>query len=240
MRTPGSHRLSFAVVAMFFGCQTVSASDFKTSEITANMSATSTGDGTTTVNATFRKGAISLTFIELTSDDTLTATSGQTTKTLSETSLLGLVTYSANLPVDGEGTQFIVSLARKKDSGAPSSVATLPTAFTLEPVSGTFSRADAGPTFNWSPGGTDTMTLSISGDCIDTYATTLPDSATTYALSAGVLHKRTNPDGGTAVGDNCDATATLDRTKNGTLDSAFAGGSMQGVQRRTATFGTAP
>jgi hypothetical protein len=221
-------------------CQTESASDFTTSEITADISAVATGSGSTTVGATFRKGALSLTFIELTSDDTLTVTSGSSSKTLSELSLLGLVTYSASMPVDAAGTQFTVALARKKDSGAPSSVATLPPAFTLTQTSGTFSRADAGPTFDWTPGSTEPMNLLISGNCINDLAVQLPANSTMYSVAAGALSVKTSPDGGTPGGTTCDATATVDRNLTGSLDKGYGGGSVIGTQRRTTTFGTAP
>src|SRR5207244_1356489 len=99
----------------------------------------------TAVSATFRKGATSLTFLQLTADDKVTASAGAQSQDLKELSLLGVVTYSASLPVDADGTEVTVALARKKDSGAPSSLATLPNAFTVDPLSGTFSRGTAGP-----------------------------------------------------------------------------------------------
>jgi hypothetical protein len=241
MRRSPQHRLSYLALAVLFACQTESASDFATSAINADISATATGNGSTTVGATFRKGPLSLTFLELTSDDTLQVTSGTTTKTLSETSLLGLVTYSASVPVDTDGAMFTVSLQRKKDSGAPSSVATLPPAFTLTQVSGTFSRADAGPSFDWSPASDLSSQLTITGNCINDFSVALPANATSYSVAAGALTKRAPAsDGGTQIPDDCDATAQVDHSLTGSLDKGYGGGSVVGIQRRTTTFGTAP
>lgn len=228
------------VLIAIMACSTESASNLATSGIYADISATASGSGSTNVGATFRTGPLSLTFIQLTSDDSLTVSSGTTTKTLSEASLLGVVTYSASVPVDAAGSQFTVSLQRKKDSGAPSSVATLPPAFTLTPLSGTFSRADAGPTLDWAPGSAEAMSLKITGSCINDFSVNLPANTTTYSVAAGALQLRMSPDGGAAAGSNCDATAQVDRTLTGSLDKGFGGGSVLGIQRRTTTFGTAP
>jgi hypothetical protein len=232
--------LTAALVFVAMGCQTESASDLTTSQIVADISATATGSGQTNVNATFRTGELTLTFIELTSDDVLQAKTGTTTQTLSQFSLLGVTTYGTTMPVDADGTSFTVSLTRKKDSGAPSSVATLPPAFTVSPVSGTFSRADAGPTFDWSPAAADPMSLLITGSCIDDVSESIPANATSFAIAAGTLKKRTVVDGGTPPGDDCDATAAISRNRPGTLDPAYGNGTIVGTQARSVTFSTVP
>jgi len=230
----------FAALLLAAACRTESISEYSTSEITANISATATGTGSTNVAATFRKGS-SLTFLQLTADDSVKVTQGGTTTPLKETSLLGVVTYSASVPVDAQGTQFTVALERKKDSGAPASVATLPDAFTVDPLTGQFPRSAAGPTIRWAPGGSDPMKLSITGPCIDNFSAELTAGATDYTVAANALKKRstTTADGGTVV-DSCTATAQLERERAGVRDPAYAAGSVTGVQRRTVQFTTAP
>ncbi|MBK7865383.1 MAG: hypothetical protein IPJ65_43660 [Archangiaceae bacterium] len=224
-------------------CRTESLSAVETKDVTAGISALTRGDGSTEVSATFRKGATSLTFLQLTVDDTLTATTGTTTREMSELSLLGVVSYSASFDVDAEGTQFKVSLQRMKDSGAPSSVATLPAAFTVTPLGGSFSRAASGPKVEWSNAGSDPMELSITGDCITQLDAQLPSGAVDYTVAAGALKKRaaTTADGGMVqIPDSCTATATVSRNKAGQLDPGYGSGGVVGIQRRTATFTTAP
>jgi hypothetical protein len=146
-----------AIVVLAAACRTESLSTVETKDVHANIGATARGTGSSSVNATFRKGAASLTFLQLTADDDVKVAAGSTTADLKETSLLGVVTYSASVPVDAEGTQFTVSLARGKGTSAPSTVVTLPNAFTLDPLTGSFPRASSGPTIRWSNAGTDPM-----------------------------------------------------------------------------------
>jgi hypothetical protein len=235
--------LAAVVVVVFASCKTESISDLSTKEVTADITATATGSGSTNVNATFRKGAISLTFIQLTADDSVKVTSGSQNAQLKEFSLLGLVSYSASVPVDADGTQFTVALERKKDSGAPSSIATLPEAFTVTALSGSFSRAQSGPHLQWSNAGSDPMTLSIKGDCIQDFIASVTSGATDYTVAANALKKKTGSgtaDGGTSVPDDCTVTANVDRSRPGTLDTGYAGGTIAGIQRRSVTFTSTP
>src|SRR5262245_45783114 len=107
-----------AALLLGAACRTESISEFETKQVTANITAVSAGTGSTEVAATFRKGA-SLTFLQLTADDDVKVTTGSTTVDLREHSLLGVVTYTASVPVDAQGTPFTVALTRAKDSGAP-------------------------------------------------------------------------------------------------------------------------
>src|SRR6185295_15699325 len=115
-------------------------------------------------------------------------------------------------------------------------------AFDMTPLGGSYSRADAGPDIVWSNAGTDPMTLRISGTCIEPLTPTLASGATSYPVAAGALKKRTttSADGGTAVADECVATAELSRTRAGTLDVGYANGSIAGIQRRSVSFTTVP
>ncbi|MBL8953276.1 MAG: hypothetical protein JNK82_21030 [Myxococcaceae bacterium] len=231
-----------ALLSLAAACRTESISEVETRDITANITATGSGTGSTNVAATFRKGN-SLTFLQLTSDDDVKVTQGGTTTELTEFSLLGVVSYSASVPVDAEGTQFTVALTRKKDSGAPSSVATLPGAFTIDALTGSFSRAAAGPTIRWSSAvGADPMTLSIEGPCIDNFSANLASGATDYTVAANALKKKmaSTTDGGTAVPDSCTVTAQIARERAGTRDPGYGGGTVLGIQRRSVDFTTAP
>jgi hypothetical protein len=229
-----------ALVLVAMSCQTESASTLATAKIVADISATATGTGQTNVAATFRTGELTLTFIELTTDDVLQAKTGTTTQTLSELSLLGVTTYGTTMPVDADGTAFTVSLTRQKDSGAPSSIATLPPAFTVTPLTGSFSRAASGPTLAWSPAAADSMSVLITGSCIDDVTESIPANATSLAIAAGTLKKRTVVDGGTPPDDDCDATAAISRNRPGTLDPGYGNGTVVGTQARSVTFSTTP
>ena len=236
-------RLAPVLLFAAASCHTESLSDFATSAVTASITALTKGDGSTNVTATLREGPTSLTFLQLTSDDALAVTSG-TTQRMTELSLLGVVSYSASMPLDAEGTTFTVALTRKKDSGAPHSVMTLPAGFTLASLaSASYSRADAGPTVGWSPASSQPMELSFSGNCIDDFSDSAPASSASYSLPAGALHKRTaqaTPDGGQAVPDTCAVTVDVDRVLSGTLDPGYAGGDASGIQRRSASFQSGP
>jgi hypothetical protein len=87
------------------------------------------------------------------------------------------------------------------------------------------------------------MHVIVSGSCIDDLKSDLPAGATTFTFAAGAIKKKASSgtvDGGTAVPDNCEASALINRTLAGTLDKGYANGSVQGIQSRSVTFTTVP
>lgn len=216
-------------------CSTRSASEVPTQQMWADISATSTDGANATVAATFRDGQLSLTFLQLTTDDHLTATQGSVSHPLVETSLLGLVTYNAAFSTGSVGTRFDITMTRKLDSGAPLTSVTLPEPVTLAAVSSPQSRANPF-TVSWtSASSSDPLSVSVRGTCLQDFNASVPTNATSYTVTAGSLKKPS-----ASSPDTCSATLTLSRTRNGTLDSHFLGGTAQGVQSRSVTFQTNP
>ncbi len=231
------------VGVVLIACSTKSASDFSTSEMVADMSAVATGNGSTTVSATLREEGTLLTFIQLTADDELIASSGSETKAMDETSLLGLVSYNASFNKDVEGAVFNVKLTRTLDGGAPNSSATLPKPFSLNPLDeGEYSRAEP-ISVSWATAASsDTMTLQVTGECIDTVTGDLASNATGYVVEANAIRKRTpsSSEEDDQVPDTCDATITVTRRRPGSVDPAFHSGSFVASQVRSVRFVTKP
>jgi hypothetical protein len=231
------------VACISLACSTKSASEYATSEFYTDMTVTATGDGKSTVMVTFREEAASLTFLQLTADDTLEATQGTAAaKKLTETSLLGYVGYSTSFDVEAADSEFVVSLTREKDSGAPNSRIQLPVPFTVTPLSNTagFSRVSDAVTLEWDNTvsatiSTDSQQLTITGECIKTHNVDLTSDALSHTVAANTLKKR-DASGNETVADECTATATVSRSRTGTLDSAYKGGSARGLQTRGITF----
>ncbi|MGC4121686.1 MAG: hypothetical protein QM765_45335 [Myxococcales bacterium] len=226
---------------LLIACSTKSASDFATSDMVADMTATATGNGGTSVSATLREEGTALTFIQLTSDDELIASQGSDSRSMGETSLLGLVTYNANFNKDAADTTFHVKLTRKKDGGAPDSYASLPKPFGLAPLAASeFSRTTP-ITVTWTTdSSTDKMSLGVAGDCIEGYQGALAANATQYVIEANGLKKRTPSSADDKVADSCDATLTITRSRSGTVDAAFHSGSFTASQVRSVKFVTKP
>ena len=220
-------------------CSTKSASEYKTSEIMANFSATATGNGSTTVSGTLGDPTNLLTFLQLTADDKLTASQGSDSKEMKETSLLGLVTYDASFGKDAADTLFHIKLARSLDGGAPDSTTSLPQPFNLTPLAkAEFSRAEAMTVSWYGDASADKMTLKVSGTCLDGYDTDVPAGATTFTIPANTLKKHAPSDSTEKVPDTCDAAISVSRSRSGTVDKAFKGGSFIASQTRSLDFKT--
>lgn len=226
----------FALLAS--GCAKTESSDLLTSGIYADLSARSTGAGTTTVYATlYVDNPSNLNFVELTGNDQLVASYGSQHKTMSQVELLNIVSHSAEFSTDAEGTAFEIALERSVDAGAPKSTVTLPAAFTLTPAPATLSRAAALP-LSWSPAAsTDAMAWKASGACIgDTQGTITGDSGS-WMIQAGTFTKRQ----GQNIADSCMVTITVTRSRTGVVDSHYGkGGTAVGAQDRTISMMSTP
>ncbi len=244
--------LGVAAMATLTGCS-VSSADLDTDSMWADIGVSATGSGSSNVSVTLRRGLLSTTFIDLTDDDVLTATNNDTTQEMQALRLLGLVSYSTSFDVDEGGEQFEVTLTRDRDDGAPSSMVTLPDRFALDPLNDPspdeagLSRENDAIVVSWIPeGDSGTYSISVSGDCIDTFETSAPADATTVTIEAGSLVKRQpeEPEEGEEgeeaeeVPDTCDATINVSRSLTGDLDLAWMGGLISGSQRRSTSFNT--
>lgn len=220
------------------GCAQTDSSDLLTSGIYAALTASTTGDGTTHVSATLFVGSpIYLNFVNVSGDDRLVATHQGQQQTMIETELLNVVGYHAQFQGDEEGLEFQIAFQRRVDAGAPSSRATLPAKFTMDPLPTSASRA-APITLSWSPAPTaDLMRWEAKGDCIETATDGIQGDPGTFVIPGDTIKKRM----GEMVADQCEITVTLTRARLGQLDPGYGkGGVVQGQQVRSATMLSVP
>jgi hypothetical protein len=220
------------------GCAKTESSDLLTSGIYADLSARSTGTGTTTVYATLYVGnPNNLNFVELTGNDKLIASYGTEHKAMNQTELLNIVSHAAQFSTDAEGAAFEIALERSVDAGAPKSTVTLPAVFTLNPVPATVSRATALP-LSWLPAAsTDAMAWKATGACIGDTQGTITGDPGSWMIQAGTFTKRE----GQNIADSCMVTITMTRSRAGVLDSHYGkGGTAVGIQERTVSVTSTP
>jgi hypothetical protein len=232
--------LALALVSLA-ACGTTDSNTLLTAGMSADISAEATGTGHTRVSVSLYSGyPEQLIFVDLKGDDQLIASSATEDLPLDKSQLLTIISYSATFAGDAEGDQFNVDLQRTLDAGAPSSVATLPGPFDLDPIATSASRAQPF-TFSWSPSGaSDQMQWEAAGDCVDGGGTTSLSDDGSFTIPANTLVKRQTQNGQTYP-DTCTVTLTVRRLRDGVLDSHYGkGGSVTGWQTRTATFTTTP
>src|SRR5512140_2449181 len=220
------------------GCAKTESSDLLTSGIYADLSAHSTGMGTTTVYATLYVGNPSnLNYVELTGNDQLIASYGGQHKTMNQAELLNIVSHAAEFSTDAEGAAFEIALERSVDAGAPKSTVTLPAAFTLNPAPATASRA-APLMLTWSSSAsTDAMAWKVTGACIGDTEGTITGDPGSWMIQAGTFVKRQ----GQNIADSCMVTITMTRSRTGVVDSHYGkGGTAVGIQERTVSLTSTP
>lgn len=226
------------LVVLCAGCSTVDSSDVLTSGIYAQLSAVSSGEGTTDVQAVLYLGnPINLDFVDLTGDDELFAIHGSDQKEMTERILLNVVSHHASFPTDAEGEQFEIDFTRTVDNGAPSSIATLPAKFTLSGPTSATSRAAEIP-LSWSPASSgDQMSWQANGDCIEIASGTISGDTGSFSVPANTVKKKMS-DG---VADTCMVTVSVRRSRAGDLDPGYGkGGIISGAQVRTVTVMSTP
>lgn len=219
-------------------CTRTESSDVLTSGIHASIGASASGDGTTTVSVELLLGdPLNLNFVDLTGDDRLIASFEGEDKVMTESILLNIVSHTATFQSDEADDEFIVDFQRSVDSGAPSSIVTLPPPFEIDPPPATASRAQA-MTLTWTTSSPDdTMRWSASGDCIELAGATISGDTGTVGIPAGTFVKRA----GANVPDSCTVVLQLHRTREGLVDSHYGrGGTATGEQTRQVTFTTTP
>jgi len=232
-------RLVFLLAMVLEACTTpVKSEDYPTAQMDANYDAACDGTSTVLTGVFTEDGTTLATYVTLSDGDAVSASSGSNSVPLAELDVGELISYVGGLPIIEQDTPFVFTLTRTVDDGAPDSEVTLPPPFELGPVSPAQSYSFGTNTLSLSWSGNtadDPMSLDISGDCIEEY---------TEVLDPDPGHIEIAP--GTFVGVNgrsgasCSLTATLTRTREGTLDAGFAGGSVDARQQRSASFGAAP
>jgi hypothetical protein len=219
------------------GCAKTDSSDLLSTGIYAAISAKASGDGTTDVYTTLYVGnPLNLNFVDLTGDDQLVASHGSQEKVMSETILLNIVSHKASFPTDAEGDQFQVAFERSIDAGAPNSIVTLPSKFTLDPAPTTASRA-ANLSLTWAPidSSPNIMRWELRGDCIENESQILASDTGSLSIEANRIRKRM----GEMVADECPMTITVIRGRPGQLDPGYGkGGVVEGQQVRRVMLTT--
>lgn len=221
-------------------CENVDSEDVMTDGIYADINATAVGDGKTTVRAALRVGGgASNTYLELTGDDNLVASMGETSVDMGERMLAGARWYVAEFSEDALDTEFKVAFERTVDEAAPESVMTMVSPFdiTAPTASASFSRASDDIELTWETSGTeDKMLLNIDGDCVQLYHEDLAGDTGSFTVVAGTLEPADGHEE-----DECAVTAELIRHRDGTLDPAYGeGGVIWSRQVRTIRLNSTP
>jgi hypothetical protein len=219
--------------------ESVESNDVLTDGIYASFEAVATEDGTRATATLLVGGSSSNTYVMLGGDDALTVTAAGETLELRERQGFGeRYYYDADLATNAEDTVVVFRFERSIDSGAPDSRCTLPRAMTITaPSDGdAFSRMEADVLIAWDTSGTnEPIQLQVQGDCFTAISESFDSDPGEYVIPAATLQSSQDP--ATA----CQATVTLSRNNNGTLDPAFGeGGSVLCRQVRTTTFRSDP
>jgi hypothetical protein len=228
---------SLSLVASLGACGVTPSEDLNTSGIHALMSASVTGDGNTYVSASlFNGNPIRLIFVELSEEDRLYASHAGERKQMQETQVLTIVSHNATYEGDAAEEEFEIEFTRgENNDNAPSSVATIPQPFTLDPTpTDPVSRA-ADLVVSWTGIAPEPMDWRASGTCIQSISGQITEDAT-VTIAANTL----KPSDMNMPSMTCEVTFTITRTRDGDLDRAFGGGAMVGKQERTFTIQSAP
>lgn len=221
-------------------CETVESEDVLTSGVFAGIEVTADGSGNSLVTTRLKVGGgNSNTFLDLSGDDKLEASSGDETLVMKkDKGLFNDIKYTAEFEGDAEDKAFAVAFLRTIDDGAPSSTVTLPAPFALTgPDEGTsFSRAEA-ITITWDNAGkADTMRVSASGDCIHVFSQDVDGDPGSFTIAAGSLDELDSEEPAT-----CEINVSVRRVRSGSLDPAYGeGGSVTAEVVRARTLTSAP
>jgi hypothetical protein len=228
------------LMLLVLACETESLGGYGTSQIHADILVSATGDGTSLLTVDLTDGEF-LTYLQLTAGDSLTATAWGATRGLEEHSFLGEVSYSLQFQHDGDDSPIVISLQRANGASAPRSTVRLPAPMTISPLpKTTYSRAGEALRLVWTTTGSGSIGIDLSGNCIDPYTAQVDVASGGATIPVSGLQKRASSGPSDVVPDNCAVTATFTRDSYGSLDPAFAGGSIHATQSRTTTFQSAP
>jgi hypothetical protein len=240
MRTSSLLLPLLLVLPLIPACTKVESKSILTSGMSALMSVSADGTGQSVAAASLRVGDSAVDYVDLSTGDSLVASSGAKSQSMSRSSLFNIVTYSTSFSgLDADGTPYTIAFKRSLDAGAPSSTCTMPAPFTLTtpPPASTFSRGASDITLTWKGGTADTMRYELKGDCLASKSDAITGDPGTLLIPKGTI----------AVGDpkyagqNCTGTLVVKRQRQGKLDPAFGhGGSIFGEQVRSVSFTSTP
>ena len=221
-------------------CTKVESSSILTKGMSASMSVSADGTGKSVASASLRVGDSAVDFVDLSSGDSLVASSGAKSQTLSRSVLFNVVTYSTSFSgLDAGDTPYTIAFKRSLDAGAPSSTCTLPAPFTLTtPAPGaSLSRGGADITLTWQGGTADKMRYELKGDCLASKSDAITGDPGTLVIPRGTVAVNDPKN----AGQTCTGTLVVRRRRDGKLDPAFGhGGNIYGEQVRSVTFTSTP
>jgi hypothetical protein len=232
--------LAFAALLVGAGCTDLQSQDLKTAGMSAHAIVGADGTGASNVSVTLNVDNNVTDYVQLTPGDALVATVAAKSQTLASSSVLGIVTYSTGFTsADAVGTQYTLALNRSTgNTSAPSSTCTMPAPFTLSAPtsSSSFARAsqDIVVTYGGS-GQSDPLSWTLSGTCFQLASNSVSSDNGSFTIPKGTL---VTLQGSTA--QNCQATLTMSRTRQGSLDPAYFGGSISAQQQRSVSFTSTP
>ena len=235
---------ALAVVAVVLtGCSTVESKDIRTSGMTANL-VVSLPEGTDAadVSASLRVGT--LTFVELGSDESITASGGGKDVELKHHRAAGVTDYANRLDgVVDPGTEIAFNLKRGgDDDSAPRSTVKLPERVHLvaPPAGATYSRRSAiAVRFDSAPSQLPSI-LTWAGGCVQEGSLELEPGRTTATIPRGAIKQVTaTPTPGQDL-SRCQVRLTVTRRTEGRLDPAFKNGSVTAESQSAREISSVP
>lgn len=169
--------------------------------------------------------------LRLTGADALSVTlDGTTVPLVAETNPGDVIHYVTSIPQPTDRKEFRIALTRQTSASAPNSTIVLPAGFAMSTPA--YSTATKHLTLALSPVPSDSVTVEVSAPCIDLRTTSNHNNGVVDVdLSTAKFTSATS----------CLATVSVKAVTYGKQDAAYSGVdsgvySMQGEQRRTATF----
>lgn len=237
--------LTSAAFAVGCGAEDVDSEDVLTKGMYAKFEAVASGDGTTRVEAELRVGGKNGTYVEVKGEDALVALADEDGDGEDESVEMGHNNsgdrhwYRSRFDTDADNTKFTVAFNRGEDYvSAPDSFVEIPKPFVLR-LDGLEEGAEiprgTDVTITWNNEDGGDVNWYVEGDCIWSRDNRTADDMelTIQAEDIKVL--------GTDEGESCTVEIIIERTRKGTIDSAFGeGGEFWGIQRRGIEFTSTP
>lgn len=234
---------ALAIVLVVTGCSTVESKDIRTSGMTANLIVTLPENADEAdVSASLRVGT--LTFVELASNEEITAAGGGQTTKLDHHRAAGVTEYRNRLDgVTKAGTEITFNLKRDGDNtSAPTSTVVLPERVRLvAPAAGTtYSRRTAiAVRFDSEPSQLPSV-LTWAGECIQPGSLQLEPGRTSATIARGSIKPAATTATAKASSSTCQIDLTVTRRVEGTLDKAFKDGSIAAETQSVRRVVSAP
>lgn len=236
----------FSTAVLASACSELDSEDVLTTGVSPDFKVESAGNGDSTVSARLHAGRSSLTYLQLTGDDNLTAKVGEETKDLTKTSGVDFnaPSYSADFAVDAAETEFTIAFVRTVDAGAPASTVKMPAPYEpTAPAEGAeLSRENDDLVLTINEAAADPTTIQILGECIKSVDASIAAGETSVTIAKGTF---VPPEDGESEEDpetkTCSVSVAFTRSRSGTLDPAFTeGGSITASQRRSLSLTLKP